>query len=162
MILKNESLTQSSSLQPYFSTQNRCHNDLERPLHQVLPSSESKSKGYFCNDPDFQVSLDLCHCNEQQKIKENTLSQTELLHLRKKKKFSPLVVLSDKYQINFLEPVLRKRCRMMMVSLKESYNGLKWLLLVRIWAQMGPELDKVISLFSKSIRRLCQDGKRYK
>jgi len=51
---------------------------------------------------------------------------------------------------------------MMMVSLKEGYNCGGWLLLGGIWAQMDPELDGEMSLFSKAIRKLCQAGKRYK
>lgn len=40
-----------------------------------LPSWTSKSHSYSCNDPDFQVNLDLYQCNELQPVKENILGQ---------------------------------------------------------------------------------------
>lgn len=39
------------------------------------PSWTSKPQSYSCNDPDFQVNLDLDQCNELQQVKENILGE---------------------------------------------------------------------------------------
>lgn len=48
---------------------------LRKPLtyshNSELPSWESKPQSYYCNDPDFQVNLDLYQCNELQQVKED-------------------------------------------------------------------------------------------
>lgn len=54
---------------------NNCNSDLEPAIHQELPSWGSKSQDYFCNDPDFQVKLNLCCCNELELIRERILDQ---------------------------------------------------------------------------------------
>lgn len=50
--------------------------------HQFIRAAilgESATQGYFCNDPDFQVNLDLYQCNELQQVKANTLSEINLV-----------------------------------------------------------------------------------